>query len=66
MDLREIANSLGAGAGLLLLLAVVGALRGDWVPGYQHKALQKERDEWKALALKGNALTRDAIEVAKK
>lgn len=65
MDLRELASSLGAGASLLLVLAIVGVLRGDWVPGYQYRALQKAHDEWKALALKGTALTRDAVEVAK-
>jgi hypothetical protein len=34
-----------------LFLALVGVFRGWWYPAYMYKDLERDRDEWKAIAL---------------
>jgi positive regulator of sigma E activity len=50
-DLLRIANSPGALLAFVLLMLVAGA-RGAWVFGRTYDKLEKDRDEWKAAALK--------------
>lgn len=35
----------------LLFIALIGVLRGWWVPGYQLREMTKDRDEWKDIAM---------------
>lgn len=63
--LQTLANSLGAGASFLLVLALVGVVRGWWVPGYQYRDLKREVAEWKHLALRSTDIATHAVEVAK-
>lgn len=37
----------------VLVIVLVGALRGWWVPGYLYKELQRERDAWRDIATRG-------------
>lgn len=71
-DLQSLANSLGPGATFLLLVAIVTGAKGLWVFGYLYRAalreLEKEKElnaEWQRIALRGNAVAKDAIETAK-
>lgn len=41
----------------LLIWAMVGGYREWWVWGWQYRQVVKDRDEWKALALKSTSLT---------
>ena len=58
------------GATVLLLLAVVAFFREWVVPGTVHAReiakLEKERDEFKDMALRGLELTRRTIDVAQR
>lgn len=49
------------GIGILIL---IGGFRKWWVWGYQYEDMRKERDEWRALALKGTHLTERAMVTA--
>lgn len=50
----------------LLILILVGGHRRWWVWGWQHKDTVRDRDEWKALALRGTGLAEAATDAAKK
>lgn len=64
-ELAELARGLGAGASLLLLLAIVGAIRGDWVPGYIYRAKVKELEAMQAIAFRATGVAEGLTEVAK-
>lgn len=67
MELKDVWQVLKDGGlqGLLFILILAGS-RKLWVWGWMYKELQQERDEWKALALKGTHLAeRGAHEVEK-
>lgn len=66
MDITALAEQIGAGAALLMLLAIIGAIRGDWVPGYLYRALQEENRELKRIAYRAVGAAEGAVEVAKK
>lgn len=46
----------------LLLVIVLGGARGWWVYGWQWALLQKERDEWKALATGAVTSVKEIVE----
>lgn len=54
-----------AGVTGLLALAILGGFRKWWVFGWQYRACDEERLEWKRLALGGTNLTEQAVQVAK-
>lgn len=42
-----------AGALIVLLLALVGSIKGWWVPGWQYRDVVRDRDRWMDTALRG-------------
>lgn len=49
------------GLAIGLIWALVGVLRGWWVPGKLYKNMEADRDEWKEIALKGIAVGEKAV-----
>lgn len=47
----------------LLTLAIVGSVRKWWAPAWYVKAIEDERDEWKAVALNGTRLAERSTSV---
>lgn len=56
----DLANKLTVGAALLV--AVIGVLRRWWVPGWLYRDVVRDRDEWKAIAMRSAHLAERAIE----
>lgn len=54
-----------AGVPGLLFLALVGLFAEFWYPRHVYKALERDRDEWKAIALQSMATTSTAVEELK-
>lgn len=50
----------------LLILILVGGHRRWWVWGWLFRDTLRDRDEWKALALRGTGLAEAATDAAKK
>lgn len=66
MEIQEIIQTVkAAGVSGLLIFALIGGFRQWWVFGWVHKGVVQERDEWKALALHGTALSERSVQVAK-
>jgi hypothetical protein len=66
MNAQEIVQLVrDAGVTGLLIFALIGGFRMWWVFGWHYRAVVKERDEWKALALGGTHLAERTIEAAK-
>ncbi len=61
-QLGTVVNS--GGVVLLLVAALYGGFRGWWYYGAQYRALEKDRDEWKSLALRGANLAETATTIA--
>lgn len=55
------ANTIGVVT--LLVLTLIGGYKQWWVFGWLYKDLVKDRDDWKALALKGTNLAERALDV---
>jgi hypothetical protein len=53
-ELFEVADK--AGAILILLIILLGAVKGWWVTGWQYREAQNRENEWKQLALTGTKL----------
>lgn len=49
--------------GITVLIAI-GGFRKWWVWGHQYEDMRKERDEWRALALRGTHITERAMVTA--
>lgn len=65
-ELSQFAGQLGAGATLLLLVALYGVFKGWWYTGAAYRAKEREAEEWKRLALRSTDMIGDAVEVAKR
>lgn len=54
MTQTELINLLLGPAGLTvaLLFALIGVVRGWWVPGGWYRKLETDRDEWKMIAMR--------------
>lgn len=46
----------------LLFLALVGVFRGWWVPGYMLRDMERDRDEWKAIAMENIKTASTAVD----
>jgi hypothetical protein len=56
-QLAEIVNLIrDGGSTVLLVTAIVGGAKGWYVWRWQHDAVIAERDQWKAMALRGLSL----------
>jgi hypothetical protein len=57
MDITQLVDVAAAvrdgGSTTLLLAAIVGGAKGWYVWRWQYRAMTQERDEWKAIALRG-------------
>lgn len=49
----------------LLFLALVGVFRGWWHPGYVVKDIERDRDEWKAIAMQNMHISATAVDELK-
>ena len=58
--LAVVADKLGTV--LLLLLVLIGGSRRLWVFGQEYEEMKQDRDDWKALALRGTSLAERALE----
>lgn len=65
-DLQQLAQSLGAGAAFLLIVALIGVQRGWWVPGYIYKAKERDCEKWETIAMRSIRTVGDAVDVARK
>lgn len=54
-----------AGIAGLLFLALVGVFKGWWVPRHIVADLEKDRDEWKAIALQNMHISATAVDELK-
>lgn len=65
MTLDQLGTLVNSGGVVLLLVAALyGGWKAWWVYGYQYRAMEKDRDEWKAMALRGSDLTEAATKAA--
>lgn len=66
MTLVEAWNFIQAGgiAGLLFL-ALIGVFRGWWVPRHVLEDVERDRDEWKAIALQNLNVASTAVDQLK-
>jgi len=55
-----------AGAIGILVLILVGGYKKWWVWGHLYEASQRERDEWRDIALRGTELADRIVEITKK
>jgi hypothetical protein len=62
---EQIQGWLQLGLGGLMLAALFLGHRRIWVFGSFYSAMEKDRDEWKAIALQGLQTARDVAEAAK-
>ena len=53
-----------AGITGILILIIVGGWRRWWVWGWHYQQIEKERDEWKSLAIGGTHLSERAVRAA--
>jgi hypothetical protein len=57
MDITQVVDAMklvrDGGSTGLLVTAIVGGAKGWYVWGWQYQALVEERDQWKAIALRG-------------
>ena len=51
---------------LVLVLALVGGARSWWVFGWVFVAMQRDRDDWKAMALSGTTIADRTIAAMEK
>lgn len=66
MSIEQVLDTIrSAGVTGLLAIAIVGGFRRWWVFGWQYKACEEEKVEWRRLALGGTNLTEKAVQVAK-
>ena len=47
------------GGAAFMFVAIVGALRGWWVPGYLYRRLQEDYDRLMELALTGSSMAKE-------
>jgi hypothetical protein len=65
VQLSEIGDLVNAGGVVVLLVgALFGGYKGWWVWGAQARAVEKDRDEWKALAMRSLTAADKATTVA--
>lgn len=65
MTLDQIAGATTAlGVTGLLVGALFGLYKEWWVPGWVHRQTQRDRDEWKSMALELMSTTSDVAKVA--
>lgn len=58
---------LGPAGTLVLALAILlGGWKGFWVFGWQFRDVKREKDEWKAMALRGTDLVEKVVELQAK
>jgi hypothetical protein len=48
-----------------LFFVVIGGARGWYVWGWTHRAVERDRDFWRQLALSGTSLAQKSLELAK-
>lgn len=51
---------------VILVLAVMGVLKGWWIPRWQYKELEKDRDRWEKVALRGLDIADRSTDIATK
>lgn len=59
-DLLQLADK--AGTIVILLLVLLGAVKGWWITGREHQEALKREEEWKQLALTGTKLAERAVQ----
>jgi hypothetical protein len=67
IDYIALGQAITTGGAIVALTWVIREVlsdRGSLVPRWVHAALQKDRDEWRGLALKGTTLAERATKVA--
>lgn len=60
----QIQGWLQIGVGGLLLLALFAGFKRVWVWGWMYAEMQRDRDEWKAIALRALPVVDKAVTVA--
>lgn len=64
-ELESIMSLLGkGGTTALLVMVLLGGFRRWWVFGWHYLEMQRDRDEWKALALRASMLADRVVSVA--
>lgn len=53
------------GVPFLLFLALLGVMRGYWIPKHVYDDLERDRDEWKAIALQNLNVASTAVDELK-
>jgi hypothetical protein len=61
-DLATLVQTFGWPMALFIVMTVSGA-SGVWVWGWQYRAVEKQRDEWKDIALKGQISSERMLEL---
>ena len=49
----------------VLILIIIGGMRGLYVWKWQHDELRQDRDDWKTLALSGTAIAGRAVDAVR-
>lgn len=66
MTLVDLWNLIQAGGiAFLLFIALFGVFKGFWYPGYMYRDLEKDRDEWKAIALENLRVSSGVVDELK-
>jgi hypothetical protein len=61
-DALDLIKAVGLPIALLLLALVAGA-RGTWYYGNTYRSLERDRDYWRELALRGTDLAEKSFEI---
>jgi hypothetical protein len=66
MTESELLSMLLGPVGLLvaMILAIMGVIRGWWVPGFWYREMVADRDEWKEMALRSINAADKAVTLA--